>query len=139
MRNKNQLIYINYYIIFNNYKKLTFQINKNKEFEDDFDIKIGNLSKDIYINKIELTLSIFEKIINNDKNEKELFESIKQLVKNDNIKNANFMKNNTLFLNRKIKYNINIKSQVEENIIKINKDISNTISKSFKSYEKYEE
>ena len=49
------------------------------------------------------------------------------------------MKNNTLFLNRKIKYNINIKSQVEENIIKINKDISNSISKSSKLYEKYEE
>ena len=55
---------------------------KNKELETDSNIKIGNLSKAIYINKIELILFTFDKIINNYKNEKELFESIKQLIKN---------------------------------------------------------
>ena len=113
---------------------------KDKEFESESNIKIGSLSKVIYINKIELILFIFDQIINNDKNEKELFDSINQLIKNDNIKIDNFKPpNDTLILNEKIKYNANIKSQAEENIIKINKYISDAILKSNALYEKYEE
>ena len=128
------------------YKEKTFfyieekPINENQEFINNINIKIGFLSKDIYINKIEKILYIFEKILNNEKNEEKLFDSIKNLAKDDNLNYEFFIPpNDIISLNEKVKHNLNIKSQVEENIRKINKSISKSIIKSCEINKKYEE
>jgi len=124
-------------ISFNELKK----INETEDFINSTEIKIGNMTKNNYDEKIRLILEIFDKIIKNCKNnESELFKNIEDLIKNDILNIRNFIPpNDTLILNQKIKYNSQIKAQAEESVVKIDKDIYNIITQSKNLKKKYEE
>jgi hypothetical protein len=110
--------YVNLFVFF---KWPQLNITEDKEFINEINIKIGDLSKDTYIEIIELVLYIFDKIINNEnKNENELFKFINELINNDRI---NTSLNGTLMLNKKIKINSTIKSNIKESIKEMNNRI----------------
>ena len=128
----------------NGIQKITFtelkKINETEDFINNTEIKIGNMTKNNYDEKIKLILEIFARIINCKNNESELFRYITDLIKNDILNIRNFIPpNDSLILNQKIKYNTQIKVQAEESIVKIDKDIYNIIAQSKNFKKKYEE
>ena len=125
-------------------KNISFIDENNSEnnFNKSIEIKIGNMTKDKYIDKISLIIEIIDKINNNKNNEANLFKFINDLNNNHLIKNDYFIPpNDTLNINQNVNYNTNLKAQIEDNIMKINKEISFIICKGFdcnKYYEAYQ-